>query len=189
MNIIVCGGCGFLGGDKELANLPLSPQGVNVKVFDFIQLNGLSCKCCPKCNSTLIFYKSSPDFVTISNMPPGGVNIPAFTLPQPMISHPVGTVKEQPPILSNMKVAEPELIDPEILEDVLASAAVPMSQIKEEEKVKEKHKPNRAENTTARVKRKCDACDKEYSVKPGDNSFGGQCPACLKAKMKKYVGG
>jgi len=182
MNIVVCGSCGFLGSEKELVNLPLSPQGVNVKVFDFIQLNNLHCRCCPSCKSTLLFYKSSPDIISISNLPPGGINIPAYSIPQQ-----ITTAKDQLPqftILSQESVED--TIDPELLQEVFESAETPS--VIQVEKSKENIKPNRTEDTKIRVKKKCDVCSKEFNVKPGEGGFGSQCPSCLKATMKKYVG-
>jgi len=193
MEIFLCGSCGNIGSKEQLC-----PDfgSTHMKFDDIIKKNYLYKLCCPGCKSTDIYMKYIID--------PVPINIPTMWLPQeekslPSViitnTSPRASVVNQPvmnQVLNEMSKEE-DIIPPEILAEALDSAAMKLNDLikpgTQSKKPKEQEvRPNRNESTKIRVKKTCDMCNKEFPVKPGDNAFGGQCPSCLKATIKKYVG-
>lgn len=55
MDIVLCGGCGWLGSTAEVASKDKTPDNPAVK--SIVLANGLTCKCCPKCWGTTLYTK------------------------------------------------------------------------------------------------------------------------------------
>lgn len=55
MDIVLCGGCGWLGTTAEIASKEKEPDNPAVK--SIVAANGLTCKCCPKCFGTSLYTK------------------------------------------------------------------------------------------------------------------------------------
>jgi len=201
MEIVLCSECGFIGNTKELLDATSLDGGIYINL---IRRNGFSCRCCPMCKSTAIFYKSSSDIIVPS------VNIPQVNIPM------ISSIKEETSITSfkskvdDSKVNgyeyqsdqpgvnttvdsvkdEDENIDPEILKSVLESINLPsVEEPKKKENIqkekKEPTKPNRIMNTRAKRKFHCDLCNKEFQTKVDGAT---RCPNCVNGTLKKYVG-
>lgn len=184
MTIVFCNGCGFIGNDTELLNVSADSLQNN-RVYDvLIKINGFSCRCCPKCKSSEIFYKFTP--ILTPSIGQEQINVPSVFWPQGTgdvvqrcdngVQGNVDTTTDDTEKPSNDDVTK------EILKEIFDSISSPVSPTspevaKKKGNTKEKKKPNRLIDTKSRYSCVCDTCNKKFETKV-DGTV--KCPECLK---------
>jgi hypothetical protein len=175
MDIVICGKCAWIGMWSAVGQVPPSEPDESLKKI--IETNGLTCPCCPHCQSTILYRKIS---VYQTNVAPVSVSSPFIT--GVIESEPQNNELEIPNHTTftnehvNDNLTTTDELDSDLVADALAEEKPTEEQIAE--------KRNREPRLQSLSSYDCDDCGKKFQSKFKTN----RCESCDNAYMNKMIG-